>query len=102
MVYVSHTINVLVTDIILNITSPEHLTFTYCILVRDYSKYSCKETTSNAFKSFWRSKNREKDRRGTCKVTTSNAFKLLFLRIKLVHEKDRLDPHQPHRTLFIY
>ena len=26
--YVSHTVNVLVTDIILNITSQEHLTFT--------------------------------------------------------------------------
>ena len=34
---VSHTVNLLVTDIILNITSSEHFMFTYYISVQDYS-----------------------------------------------------------------
>ena len=38
VVCVSHTVNVLATDIILNIRSLKHLIFTYdCISVRDYS-----------------------------------------------------------------
>ena len=36
LVYVSHKVNVLVTDIILNITSQEHLIFDIITSVRDY------------------------------------------------------------------
>ena len=36
VVYVSHKENVLVTDIILNITNQEHLIFIFYISVRDY------------------------------------------------------------------
>ena len=48
----SFTVDMIVTAIILNIVSPEHLIFTYYISVRDYSNVSrgtCKETTRNAF-----------------------------------------------------
>ena len=34
--YVFHTVNLLASDIILNITRPEHLKFPYCISVQDY------------------------------------------------------------------
>ena len=51
--YVSHTVNVLVTDIILNIKSQEHLKFTYYKSVRVirtlWKRGTCKETTRNAF-----------------------------------------------------
>ena len=36
VVYVSHTVNVLVTDVILNIKIPEQLKFTYFISLRDF------------------------------------------------------------------
>ena len=42
-VEVSHTVHELVTDIILNITSPEDLISTYCISVGDYSNSSVKK-----------------------------------------------------------
>ena len=41
-VYVSYTVNMFVTDIIVNITSREHFIFTYCISVWDYPNSSVK------------------------------------------------------------
>ena len=50
VVYVSHKVNVLVTDIILNIASQEHLIFTSLhIGLRLFELFS-KETTRNTFK----------------------------------------------------
>ena len=55
VVYVFHKVNVLVTDIILNIKSHEHLIFTFYISVSRlfelFRRGTCKETTRNFFKA---------------------------------------------------
>ena len=47
--YVSHTVNVLVTDIILNITSQKHLKFTLLHIGSRLFELFSKETIRNAF-----------------------------------------------------
>ena len=50
VVCVSHTVNVLVTDIILNIKSQEHLILTLLHIGSRLFEGTCKETTRSAFK----------------------------------------------------